>query len=55
LDSSDRGTVAGQQVATPVAMGITSASYNDTAVVNGTTDYYKIAGVNNGGVGAMSG
>ncbi len=50
-----RGTAAGQQAATPLAIGITSASYTDAAVTNGTTYYYKIAGVNAGGVGAKSG
>lgn len=50
-----RGTAAGQQAATPVAMGITSTTYNDTAVTNGTIYYYKVAGANAGGIGAKSG
>jgi uncharacterized protein (DUF1800 family) len=49
-----RGTVAGQETATPVATGITSATYNDPAVVNGTNYYYVVAGVNAGGIGAKS-
>ncbi|MBL8236050.1 MAG: DUF1800 family protein [Bryobacterales bacterium] len=49
-----RGTAAGQQAATPVAMGIASTTYADTTVTNGTMYYYKVAGVNAGGIGARS-
>jgi uncharacterized protein (DUF1800 family) len=50
-----RGTAPGQQAATPMAIGITSTSYSDVAVTNGTTYYYKIAAYNSGGIGPKSG
>lgn len=49
-----RGTAAGAESATPVAMGITGLSYNDMTVTNGTTYFYKVSGVNTGGIGARS-
>ena len=49
-----RGTAAGAEAATPVAMGIGGTSYTDTGVVNGTTYFYKVSGVNTGGIGARS-
>jgi len=49
-----RGTAAGAQAATPVAMGIGGTGYTDTGVANGTTYFYKVSGVNTGGIGARS-
>jgi hypothetical protein len=49
-----RGTTAGGESATPLATGITAASYSDTAVRNGTKYYYKVAAVNGGGNSAES-
>ena len=49
-----RGTAAGAQAATPVAMGIGGTGYTDTGVANGTTYFYKVSGVNAGGIGARS-
>lgn len=49
-----RGAAAGAQAATPVAMGIGGTSYTDTGVTNGTTYFYKVSGVNTGGIGARS-
>lgn len=49
-----RGTAAGGEAATPIAMGIGGTSYTDTGVVNGTTYFYKVSGVNAGGIGARS-
>jgi fibronectin type 3 domain-containing protein len=49
-----RGTTAGGESSTPLATGITSVSYPDTAVTNGTTYYYKVAAVNGGGTSSQS-
>ena len=49
-----RGTTAGGESATPLATGIATASYSDTAVTNGTRYYYKVAAVNGGGNSAES-
>jgi fibronectin type 3 domain-containing protein len=49
-----RGAAAGGESATPLATGITSVSYPDTAVTNGTTYYYKVAAVNGGGTSSQS-
>jgi len=49
-----RGTAPGQQAATPIGVGVTSKTYSDTTVTNGTTYYYKIAGANTGGLGPRS-
>lgn len=49
-----RGTSAGGESGTPIATGITGTSYIDANVSNGTTYYYKVAGVNSAGTSAMS-
>jgi hypothetical protein len=50
-----RGTTAGGESATAIASGITTTSYFDAGVSNGTTYYYKVAAVNAGGTSALSG
>lgn len=45
-----RGTSAGGESATPIATGVTSTSYVDHSVTNGTTYYYEVVAVN--GVGS---
>jgi len=49
-----RGTTVGGEGATPIATGITSTSYTNTGLTNGTTYYYKIAAVNANGTSAQS-
>jgi len=44
-----RGTMNGGSYDTLVASGITATSYTDTGVINGTTYYYVVTGVNGGG------
>jgi glycosidase len=50
-----RGTAAGAENGTAVATGITSTSYTDTGLSNGTTYYYKVAAVNGAGTSSLSG
>jgi fibronectin type 3 domain-containing protein len=50
-----RGTASGGESATAIATGITSPSYSDTGLTNGTTYYYKVAAVNAGGTSVLSG
>jgi len=49
-----RGTTAGGESATPIATGLTGTTYTNTGLSNCTTYYYKVAGVNTTGTGAMS-
>jgi hypothetical protein len=49
-----RGTSSGGESSTAIATGITSTSYNDTSVTNGTTYYYKVAALNSSGTSAYS-
>ena len=49
-----RSTTSGGQGSTPIIMGITTPTFKDTGLTNGTTYYYKVAGVNANGTGAMS-
>ncbi len=48
-----RGTTAGGEGSTPVAT-ITSNSYTNTGLTNGTTYYYKVAAANSAGTSAQS-
>jgi fibronectin type 3 domain-containing protein len=50
-----RGTTAGGENATPIAIGVTNASYADSGLTNGTTYYYRVAAINGGGASALSG
>ena len=49
-----RGTTSGGESATAIATGITSLSYSNTGLTNGTKYYYKVAAVNGGGTSALS-
>lgn len=49
-----RGTTTNGQGDVPLASGLTVLSYLDTTAVNGTTYFYKVAGVNPTGIGART-
>jgi outer membrane protein assembly factor BamB len=49
-----RGTSSGSESPTPIATGLTSPSYSDTGLVNGTTYYYEVSASNAGGSGGLS-
>jgi cellulose 1,4-beta-cellobiosidase len=49
-----RGTASGAEGSTPIASGLTSASYVDTGVANGTTYYYEVRASNAGGSSGVS-
>jgi len=49
-----RGTASGGESATPIAMGLGTASYTDSAVTNGVAYYYKVAAVNSVFTSAVS-
>ena len=49
-----RGTSIGAESGTPIATGLTSAAYTDTAVTVGTAYYYKVAAVNAAGTSGLS-
>jgi len=49
-----RGTSAGGESSTAIATGITSTSYTNTSLTNGTTYYYKIKAVNSFGSSGYS-
>ena len=49
-----RGTAPNAEASTPIASNLTTTSYTDTALTNGTTYYYKITALNNIGPSAPS-
>ena len=49
-----RGTVSGGPYATTVATGLTSTTFTNTGLTNGTTYYYVLIAVNSGGSSAYS-
>jgi len=49
-----RGTTAGGESTTAIATGVTTASYSDAGLTNGTKYYYKVAAVNTAGTSALS-
>jgi fibronectin type 3 domain-containing protein len=50
-----RGTISGGEGAMPIATGVTTTSYTDTGLADGTTYYYQVTAVDGGGEGARSG
>jgi fibronectin type 3 domain-containing protein len=48
------GTSVGGESTTPIATGIASTTYTATGLTNGTPYYFKVAGVNTVGTGALS-
>jgi hypothetical protein len=49
-----RGTVSGGPYSTTIASGITTSSYTDTSVTNGTAYYYVVSATNSAGTSANS-
>ena len=49
-----RGTATNAQATTPVATNVTATTFNNTGLINGTTYFYKVVGVNAGGSGLAS-
>jgi len=49
-----RSTTAGGEGNTPVAVGVTTTSFTDNGLVNGTKYYYKVAAVNANGTSPLS-
>jgi len=49
-----RGTSAGAESATPIKTGITTTSYANTHLANGTKYFYKVAAVNAAGTSPLS-
>jgi len=49
-----RATTAGGEGAAPIATGITSTTYTNSGLTNGTTYYYKVAAVNSIGTSGQS-
>ncbi|MGO8669826.1 MAG: fibronectin type III domain-containing protein [Capsulimonadaceae bacterium] len=49
-----RGTASGGESATPIATGVTTASYTNTGLTAGTAYYFKVTSVDAGGTSAQS-
>ncbi|MGO8669919.1 MAG: fibronectin type III domain-containing protein, partial [Capsulimonadaceae bacterium] len=49
-----RGTATGAESATPLTPSSTTTTYTDATVINGTTYFYKVAAVNQGGTSGLS-
>ncbi|MGO8670756.1 MAG: glycoside hydrolase family 3 C-terminal domain-containing protein, partial [Capsulimonadaceae bacterium] len=49
-----RGTASGAESATAIASGVTTTSYTNTGLTNGTAYFYKVAAVNANGTSALS-
>jgi len=49
-----RGTTAGGQASTPIATNVTSTTWVNTGLTNGTKYFYKVKGVNTAGTGGFS-
>ncbi len=49
-----RGTASGAESATPVATGITTTSFTNTGLTNGTEYFFKVAAVDGGGTSGLS-
>ena len=49
-----RSTTSGGEGTTPIASGVTTASYTNTGLTNATTYYYKVAAVDSVGTSAQS-
>ncbi|OAI52842.1 hypothetical protein AYO44_16410 [Planctomycetaceae bacterium SCGC AG-212-F19] len=50
-----RSTTSGGEGATPYRTGVTTTSFTDTGLANGTTYYYQVSAVNSAGESAKSG
>jgi len=49
-----RGTSSGGESTAPIATGITTTTYSDTGLTNGTPYFYEVAAVNSAGTGPLS-